>query len=179
MHYRTVIQHYHAGDIKGFSNSKGTIFLKNPFYHNQEQQHGHRVILYARVSSSINKASMDGQLSRMREYAAAKGYQVVGEVREISSGLNDKRRKLSSILKRDDWDILLVEHRDRLTRFGWNYFSILERLGQHVESINISDDKNTEIVDDLISIITSFCGRIYGSQRKKKTEQIIKDVKSL
>lgn len=81
------------------------------------------------------------------------------------------------MLDRNDWDILLVEHKDRLTRFGFNYFRILEKTGQKVEVINKKENKNEELIDDFVSIITSFCGRIYGSNRKKKTKEIIEKVK--
>ena len=74
-------------------------------------------------------------------------------------------------------DVLLVEHKDRLTRFGWGYTkTLLAKTNQRVESVNTTDDKNKEIVDDLISIITSFCGKIYGANRKAKTMRIIHDL---
>lgn len=90
---------------------------------------------------------------------------------------NDNRRKLNSILNSDDWDVLLVEHKDRLTRFGFKYFEVLERLGQRVEVVNLIEDKDSELMDDFVSIVTSFCGRIYGSQRKNKTKKIIEELK--
>lgn len=117
----------------------------------------------------------------MRDYSAAKGYTIVREVKEVASGLNDERNKLKSILESKDWDILLIEYKDRLTRFGYNYFnSMLNKNGQRVEAINssVKKDKDEEIVEDLIAIITSFCGRIYGKNRKNKTKQIIEDLKN-
>lgn len=177
-HYRTVVRHYKEGLIDGYTDSNtGMIFLLNPEYKETATRNGNNVILYARVSSTINKASLDGQIERMRLYAAAKGYTIVDEIKEIGSGLNDNRRKLASILKRNDWDILLVEHKDRLTRFGYSYFSILNKNGQRVESINMTDDKDNEMMEDFVSIVTSFCGRLYGSKRKAKTEKIINDIK--
>lgn len=179
IHYRTAVRHFNLGYIDGYKDENtGTIYLKNPKYVNAKKDGPTKVVLYARVSSTVNRASLDGQIERMRQYAAAKGYVVVDEVKEIASGLNDSRRKLNSILKEDNWDVLLVEHKDRLTRFGFNYFSMLEKSGQRVEVINIADNKDNEIMDDFIAIITSFCGKIYGSNRKKKTETIIKDLKA-
>lgn len=80
-----------------------------------------RAILYARVSSTTNKASLDGQLTRMRQFAAAKGYTVVDERKEIASGLNENRKQLLPLLSRQDYDVLIVEHKDRLSRFGSTY----------------------------------------------------------
>lgn len=177
LNYRTVVKHFYKGFIEGYKDENtGSIFLKNPDYFELESVKN-RAILYARVSSTTNKASLEGQLQRMRDFAAAKGYTVVDEISEIASGLNDSRPKLNKILMKNDWDILLVEHKDRLTRFGFNYFNILEKCGQKVEAINIKETKNEELVDDFVSIITSFCGRIYGSNRKKKTTEIIEKIK--
>lgn len=178
INYRTAIKHYHKGYVKGHvDENTGSIWLENPEHEEDDApQLTQRAILYARVSSTTNKASLDGQLERMGLYAAAKGYTIIKEVKEIASGLNDNRPKLNSILRSKDWDILLVEHRDRLTRFGFNYFTILEQYGKRVESINTASDKDEDLMLDFISIITSFCGRIYGRNRKARTNAIIREV---
>lgn len=177
LHYRTVVKHFHKGYIDGYKDENtGSIFIKNPAFETKKENEN-KVILYARVSSTNNKASLSGQIERMKSFAAAKGYTVIDEVSEIASGMNESRPKLNKLLDRNDWDILLVEHKDRLTRFGFNYFRILEKTGQKVEVINKKENKNEELIDDFVSIITSFCGRIYGSNRKKKTKEIIEKVK--
>jgi predicted site-specific integrase-resolvase len=84
-----------------------------------------KVAIYARVSSAENKSNLDRQAERLTEYAMVKGYQIVKVVKEIGSGLNDKGKKLETLLRQDDYDILLVEHRDRLARFGTNYLDLL------------------------------------------------------
>lgn len=177
LHYRTVVKHFHKGYIDGYKDENtGSIFIKNPAFETKKTN-GNKVILYARVSSTNNKASLSGQIERMKGFAAAKGYTIIDEVSEIASGMNESRPKLNKLLDRNDWDILLVEHKDRLTRFGFNYFRILEKTGQKVEVINKKENKNEELIDDFVSIITSFCGRIYGSNRKKKTKEIIEKIK--
>lgn len=176
----TVTKHFHEGLIPGYQDPvTGTIYLDNPNY--KKNNNKNRVILYARVSSTVNKASLDGQIQRMRDYSAAKGYTVVDEVKEIASGINDQRPKLRKIFKRDDYGILLSEHRDRLTRFGFYYIKdLLKEKGVEVEVINEIEnyDKDKEMMDDFISIVTSFCHRLYGRNRKKKTEKIIGDIKN-
>src|SRR5574344_1835820 len=120
--YRTILRHYKAGLIEGYTNEFGRTYLKNPNFKNEEVDDcSNKAILYARVSSTNNKASLDGQIERMRNYASAKGYEIVGEYKEIASGLNDSRRIFNQILNRNDYSILLAEHKDRLTRFGFNY----------------------------------------------------------
>lgn len=176
VHYRTAAKHFHSGKVEGFQDEHTkTIYILNPEYNLSIKSN--KVVLYARVSSSTNKASLDGQIKRLTNYSTAKGYQIVRVEKEIASGLNDNRRKLNSILKSNDWDILLVEHKDRLTRFGFNYFQFLEKNNQTVEVINnVEKNKDQELIDDFVSVITSFCGRIYGSKRKNKTNEIIDKV---
>jgi predicted site-specific integrase-resolvase len=139
-----------------------------------------KVVLYGRVSSSENKSNLESQLERLRNYASAKGYEIVKEVKEVGSGLNDKRPQLEKILKSDDWDIILVEHKDRFSRFGTNYILLLlEKLGKKLESINNVIEDKDDLMQDFVSIITSFSARLYGLRRsKRKTEQIIEDLKN-
>ena len=177
MNQRTVTNNFHKGLIQGKQDEKTkTIYLLNPEYEeHQVALNEKRVILYARVSSSTNKASLNGQLERMRLYAYARGYKIIDEITEISSGLNDNRPKLNQLFKRTDFNILLCEHKDRLTRFGFGYIkSLFDRVGVTVEAINEScKTKDEELVDDFVSIVTSFCNRIYERNRKKKTMDII------
>ena len=177
-HYRTIIRHYKAGLIEGFTNQYGRVYLKNPKYQEKENlESGNKVILYARVSSSTNKDSLDGQIERLRNYASIKGYKIVGEYKEVASGLNDNRRIFNQILERDDYNILLSEHRDRITRFGYHYLEkLLNRLNIRLEVINEIETKDKEIIDDFISVITSFCEKIYGNKRKQKTNEIIRSL---
>ena len=113
----------------------------------------------------------------MRAYAAAKGYTVSKEVVEIASGLNDTRPKLEVILKDKSINLILVEHKDRLTRFGFNYIKVLlETSDRHIEVINNSTTSD-DIIEDFVSVITSFCARIYGKRRSKRnTEKLIKEL---
>lgn len=177
-HYRTIIRHYKAGLIEGFTNQYGRVYLKNPKYQEKENlESGNKVILYARVSSSTNKDSLDGQIERLRNYASIKGYKIVGEYKEVASGLNDNRRIFNQILERNDYNILLSEHRDRVTRFGYHYLEkLLNRLNIRLEVINEIETKDKEIIDDFISVITSFCEKIYGNKRKQKTNEIIRSL---
>lgn len=75
---------------------------------------------------------------------------------------------------------MLVEHKDRLTRFGFNYIeTLLETKGIKIEIINEAIEEKADLIEDLVSIITSFCARIYGQRRtKRKTEKIIEVIKS-
>lgn len=172
---KTVYIHFHEGKIKGYQDrNTGTIYIENPEYH----QHDHsvtRVVLYARTSSSQNKQLVNNQLDRLRKYAIAKGYTIVKEIKEFGSGLNDERKQLVSLFDDHSFDTLIVEHKDRLTRFGFKYLEhLFNNKNQQIEVINHVDSKDEDIIQDFTSIITSFCTRIYGKRRsKRKSEQMI------
>ena len=78
----------------------------------------------------------------------------------------------------DIFSILLVEHKNRLTRFGFNYLDImLNTHNKKIEVINLVDNDREDLVQDFISVITSFCARVYGQRRsKRKTEALIKEL---
>ena len=181
LHIRTVYRYYHNGKIKGYQDKEtGTIFILNPFKNKNEDNLENKVVLYARVSSNENKSNLDSQLERLRLFASAKGYQIIKEIKEIGSGLNDNRSKLNYLLEKElnEFKILLVEHKDRLTRFGFNYIDILLKShNKKIEVINLVDNNKEDLIQDFVSVITSFCARIYGQRRsKRKTEKLIKEL---
>lgn len=135
--------------------------------------------VYARVSSAENRDNLERQAERLIQFATAKGYLISRVVKEVGSGLNDNRKKLLSVLKDDSYTILLVEHKDRLTRFGSNYIiTLFEQLGKRVEIINGVENPKDDLMADFAAIITSFCSRLYGLKRgKRKTEKIIAQLK--
>jgi len=184
LHMRTVYRYFHDGKLEGFQDeSTKSIFIKNPFREDKPKEKADglvRVILYARVSSSENRKNLESQMNRLRGYAAAKGYLVIQEVQEVGSGLNDGRKKLNKILENPtNFDVLLVEHKDRLTRFGFTYIELLlQNVNKCVEVINeVSSDKE-DLIQDFVSVITSFCARIYGRRRSQRiTEKMIQELK--
>lgn len=131
------------------------------------------VVVYARVSSSENKSNLDTQCQRLCDYCTAKGWIINEVVKECASGLNDERPKLSKIFTERKATKLVVEHKDRLTRFGFNYIKLLYPECDIIV-INPCEDKE-DLFEDFVSLVTSFCARIYGKRRnKRKTEEIIK-----
>lgn len=145
-----------------------------------KQIYEQKTIIYCRVSSSINKSNLETQAERVKNYCAAKGYKVHRIIKEIGSGINDNRKELINLLKNIDFDRIVVEHKDRLTRTGFNYIKILlEQQGKYIEVINETDDDKTDLIQDFVSIITSYCARIYGKRRSaRKTEKLIESLKS-
>ncbi len=179
--YQTAYKHYRKGIIQGYQLPTGTI-LVDYSEDNKENliKKENKVALYARVSSSENKSNLKSQLDRLRDFATAKGYTIVEEISEIGSGINSKRKKLLNLLKKDTYSILLVEHKDRFARFGIEIVKeLLDQLNKKLEIINETNSDKEDLVQDLISIITSFSAKLYGQRRSnRKTESIINHLKN-
>lgn len=167
--YRTAWMWFRDGKIPGaYQLPSGTIIVPE-----EKQNEEYGVILYARTSSSQNKKLLDSQVERLKLYAISRGYKIRKIVKEFGSGLNDERKELTKILKENKFDKIIVEHKDRLTRFGFNWFQIL--TNNRIEVINESQEKDEDITKDLISIIHCFSTRIYGLRRSERLKTKIKN----
>ncbi|HVB60020.1 MAG TPA: IS607 family transposase [Ktedonobacteraceae bacterium] len=168
--YKTAYRWWKSGKLDAYQLDTGTVIIREP----AQPQEAMQVALYARVSSLGQKDDLDRQMQRLKDYAAAKGYQVSKEVREIASGLNDQRPKLKKLLADTSIGTIVVENRDRLTRFGSHYIeTLLEAQGRHLEMI-FQSDTGDELVDDLVSVITSMAARISGRRQSKRLAEKIK-----
>jgi len=138
------------------------------------------IVIYSRVSSSENKSNLNAQAKRLIDFCNAKGWKIDKIIKEVGSGLNDNRKQLEQILKEGKVTKLVVEHQDRLTRFGLNYIKILcNHINCDLIIINPPQNEKEDLIQDFISIITSFCARIYGQRRsKRQTERIIKELEN-
>ncbi len=173
--YKTAWRLWKAGELNAHQLPTGTVIVLE----DKDTNLPNKVCIYARVSSSENKDNLDRQAQRLEEYAMARGYQIYKVVKEIGSGVNDNRKQLDKLLIDKNYKILIVEHKDRLTRFGFNYINTwFEDVGKKIEVVNESTNDKGDLMQDFISIITSFCARLYGLRRsKRKTEKIIKELK--
>jgi putative resolvase len=166
--YKTAWQWWKAGRLDAYQLPTGTVIVREP------QTGASGVALYARVSSAEQKEDAVRQMQRLKEYAAARGYVVVAEVIEIASGLNDERPKLKKVLTSPSVGIIVVEHRDRLTRFGYGYIAtLLEQQGRRVEALYPSDTGDG-LVDDFVAVITSMAARLYGRRNSKRRAERIR-----
>lgn len=135
-------------------------------------------IIYCRVSSPNKKDDLKRQLERCTEYAIKNGYNILKSYKEVASGMNDNRRELNKVLDEvvNKKFTLIVENKDRLTRFGFRYLEkFFSHMGCKILLINKSDDDQQDLVKDLVSVITSFCCRIYGLRRGANKSRQIKN----
>ncbi len=132
-------------------------------------------VIYARVSSheQKEKGDLDRQVTYILEHIS--GLSNVLILKEVGSGLNDKRKqllKLIELVMNNKVNKVYVTYRDRLTRFGYNYLNTIFSL-KNVEIIvlnDVSQDKSCqeELVEDMMSLIASFSGKLYGMRAHKK-----------
>lgn len=131
--YKTAWRWFKEGKIEdAFKTPSGSIFVPEKI---QKEDY---IIIYARVSSSENKSNLDTQAERLQQYAMARGYQIKEVIKEIGSGVNDNRKQLQKILSDGKATKIIVEHKDRLTRFGFNYLkTLLANQGCEIEVVNM------------------------------------------
>jgi putative resolvase len=168
--YKTAFRWWKAGKRDAYQLDTGTVIVREP----AQPQEATQIALYARVFSSDQKEDLERQMQRLKDYAAAKGYQVSKTVSELASGLNDHRPKLLKLLTDPSVGVLVVEHRDRLTRFGFNYIDQLLQIQRRRIEVIFPSDTDNDLVDDFIAVITSMASRIYGRRTSKRRDEKIK-----
>uniref|UniRef100_A0A6M3X8G3 Putative resolvase domain containing protein n=2 Tax=viral metagenome TaxID=1070528 RepID=A0A6M3X8G3_9ZZZZ len=125
------------------------------------------VALYGRVSSSDQKNDLDRQLARLSSFAADQNLLVTNVAGEIGSGLNGHRKRLLALLRDPKVGGIVVEHRDRLARFGSEYIeAAMSASGRRLIVLDSGELKD-DLVQDMIDVLTSFCARLYGRRAAK------------
>jgi len=172
--YRTAWNRFNAGKIPNAKKSEsGAIEIE--LIKKQKPEFN---VVYVRVSTSEQRKDLDTQADRVVQFANSRGLQIHKIVKEVASGLNDQRPKLQEILQDEKISLIIVENKDRLTRFGFNYLTTLLKFKDcKILVMNELQDNKEDLIQDFISIITSFCARIYSRRRtKNQVEKIIKEL---
>ena len=168
--YKTAFRWWKAGKLDAYQLDTGTVIVREPL----ASEAPANVALYARVSSADQKEDLERQMQRLKDYAASRGYQVTKIVSELASGLNDSRPKFLKLLTDASIGVIVVEHRDRATRFGLTYIEqLMQMQGRRLEVIFPSDTDN-DLVDDFIAVITSMASQLSGRRTSKRRAEKIK-----
>lgn len=158
-----------------YLNSKNMLF--------DDTQSNKHDIIYARVSSNNQKVSgdLDRQINYIKNYVINQNPNNILIKYDVASSLNDNRKELNNILNlvmQNKVNRIFIMYKDRLTRFGFNYIKQICDF-HNVEIIIVSSEENNqslseELAEDIISIIHSFSGKLYGMRNKIKnsTNQI-------
>jgi len=132
-----------------------------------------RAVIYARVSPS-QRGDLEGQIQYLRQYCSSRGYKVVDVLSDVASGLSADREGLLRLLNyviNGQVDVVVVTYRDRLTRFGLEYLEYFFRqYGVRVEAVLGEEPKDAhqELLEDLVEVVNSFVGKLYGVRSRRK-----------
>lgn len=130
-------------------------------------------IVYCRVSSKNQKNDLVGQVKAMEIFCLGRGLEISMVYEEISGGMNFNRKIFLSIIDMIEQGLirtLVVAHKDRLVRFGFNFFDWFAQ--KHGCTIIVAGQQHLspqqEMVEDLMAIVHSFSSRLYGLRTYKK-----------
>jgi putative resolvase len=158
IHYTTAWRWWRAGKlpVPARQTSTGTILV------DVQPSRAGRLVVYARVSSHDQRVDLDRQVARVTQWATRQGLAVNEVIGEVGSGLNGKRPKLRRLLADPQATVIVVEHRDRLARFGVEQLEAA--LAAQGRTLVVVDPGETDddLVRDMIDVLTSFCARLYG-----------------
>jgi putative resolvase len=160
IHYMTAWRWWKAGKlpVPAYQTPSGSIIVELPVPGSQPG----RTVVYTRVSSHDQRPDLDRQIARLTQWATQEGLQVAEVVAEVGSGLNGRRTKLRRLLADPAVTTIVVEHRDRLARFGVEQLDAA--LAAHGRRVLVADPAETtdDLVCDMVEVLTSFCARLYG-----------------
>jgi len=137
------------------------------------KEQNRKIVVYCRVSSAGQKDDLKSQVAAMEQFCLASGIAVDDWIQEIGGGMNFKRKKflaLMSRIQKGEVAKLLIAHKDRLCRFGFEYFLFLAKEnGCEIIVVNQESlSPQQEMVEDLMAIIHTFSCRLYGLRKYKK-----------
>ena len=135
------------------------------------------LVLYGRVSGHGQQDDLGTQLARLQMWAQTerKGQDML-VLSDVGSGLKADRRQLQRLLKlvcEDKVAEVVITYEDRLTRFGQEYLTTLfSCFGVQLTILEPGETKTQqqELTDDLLALIASFSGRLYGLRSHKQKE---------
>lgn len=136
-------------------------------------------VIYARVSTNKQKSrgDLDRQIDKLKLHVSTLNPKNLQVFKDVSSGLNDNRKELNKLLDKvmnNEVDRIFVLHKDRLTRFGFNYLKkICDKYNTEIVIVSNELTNKTieeELADDIISVIHSFSGKLYGLRGKVKNK---------
>lgn len=160
INYRTALTWFHDGTLPVPARQlpTGTILVDPP------ATPVGAVVAYCRVSSHDQKADLERQAGRVLTMCSERGLRIDRTVTEIGSGLNGRRTKLRKLLADPKVSTIVVEHRDRLARFGVEYLEAA--FAAHGRTIAVLDDAELpeDLARDLTEVLTSMCARLYGKR---------------
>lgn len=177
--YMTLKRWKDKGKIKYKKLSEKKILYDiDSIFKKSNEQNNRKNVIYARVSTTSQKSNLDRQIELIKSYMLSNGIKVDEIYSEIASGLNEDRQELNRLIqdiKENKISNIYVSFKDRLTRFGFNYFkNIFAMYNTNIIILDEQEETNKdfqqELVEDLISIVHHYSTKLYSNRRKKMKE---------
>ena len=144
-----------------------------------------QVVIYARVSTNNQKDDLQKQVSFLRQFCNARGIIVDQCIEDYGSGLNYNRKKWNKLLDEvmeQKIKTIIITHKDRFIRFGYDWFEKF-CMKFHTTIVIVNNEElspQEELVQDIVSILHVFSCRLYGLRKYKKQierdEEIVKEL---
>lgn len=121
-----------------------------------------RAVVYVRVSSHDQRTDLEAQAGRVTAWCATQGIRVDEVVSEVGSGMNERRATLARLLCDSEVQTIVVEHRQRIARFGVEHLTAaLAATGRRIVVVDTSETTD-DLVRDMVEVLTLMCARLYG-----------------
>ena len=161
-----------SGRVKFTKITSGT-FMYHDLEENDSISETRRNVIYARVSNTKQKEDLERQEQVIREYMISNGILVDHVYKDIGSGMNAERKEFNKLIEdciAGKIDTIYISYKDRFVRFGFDYFlKFLDHFDVNIEILNSTkeEDFQSELTEDLISIIHHFSMKMYSSRRRE------------
>ena len=135
-------------------------------------------VIYARVSNTKQHNDLLNQIELVKSYCITNGIKISKVYQDIASGMNENRKDFNILIN----DVIsgkikniYISFKDRLTRFGFDYFkNLFQKYNVNIIILDELEESNKifqdELTEDLISIIHHFSMKLYSNRRKKLKE---------
>lgn len=182
----TLVKYVKDGTIRTMTLPNGTYDYNDEDVYLKSGRTKERVsVIYSRVSTAKQKVDLENQEKTLINWCNANGIKIARSYKDVASGMNFDRKQFMSML--DDIleykvDAVYITYKDRLSRISFDMFQkLFGEFGCKIVVINDTEDaksNETEIFEEIISMLHCFAMKMYSKRRKKKLQLIKEDLKN-
>ena len=182
----TLVKYVKDGTIRTTTLPNGTYDYNDEDVYLKSGRTKERVsVIYSRVSTAKQKVDLENQEKTLMNWCNANGIKIVKSYKDVASGMNFDRKQFMAML--DDIleykvDVVYITYKDRLSRISFDMFQkLFGEFGCKIVVINDTEDaksNETEIFEEIISMLHCFAMKMYSNRRKKKLQLIKEDLKN-
>lgn len=142
-----------------------------------------KTYVYARVSTSKQKANLENQINMLKQFCFSNGYCISKVYSDIASGISFEKRKdfflmLDEIIS-GKVERVIITYKDRLSRVGFELFYHLFKK-YHCEIIIMSEIgsqklDSEEIFEEIVSLLHCYSMKPYSKRKGQKIKEILEE----